>query len=414
MLLPLNRRLSALELVHQLRDSGARLLVHDAAPAAEAAAEALPGLETLVLPKGRSPADLASACDGPARERDACLDLENPLALLYTSGTTGEPKGALLSHGSFLASAAASAELLGTGEDERWLACMPLFHVGGLSILLRSVLAGSAAIVHERFDAGAVVQALDEQAVTVVSLVPVMLRRLLERRGRRPPPVGLRCILLGGSAAPPGLLEQARELGYPVAPTYGLTEACSQVATLLPGSAGLAAAGLAPLRGLALRIVDDAGRSLPAGEAGEICVRGPVVMRGYLGRPDATAAALREGWLHTGDAGLLDEQGALHVLDRRDDLIVSGGENVYPAEVEAVLLDHPAVGEAGVTGLADAEFGARPVAWLVARDGARIEEEELREHCRARLAAYKVPLRFHIVDSLPRNAAGKLLRRALG
>jgi acyl-CoA synthetase (AMP-forming)/AMP-acid ligase II len=176
----------------------------------------------------------------------------------------------------------------------------------------------------------------------------------------------------------------------------------------------VSARGLLPLPGLELRIVDEGGSLQPAGAAGEICVRGPMVMQRYWKRPDATASTLREGWLHTGDLGRLDEWGSLQVLDRRDDLIVSGGENVYPAEVEAALLDHDAIAEAAVAGVADAEFGARPVAWVVVGKGAQLDEAQLREHCRARLAAYKVPLRFHRVEALPRNAGGKLLRRELG
>jgi len=319
----------------------------------------------------------------------------------------------LLSYGNFLASAAACAALLGNGADDRWLACMPLFHVGGLSILLRSVLAGSAAVIHPSFDAQAVSDAIDSQRITFVSLVPVMLQRLLVVRGERAAPPHLRCVLLGGAAVPRGLLERARRLAFPVAPSYGLTEACSQVATCPPGSGAADPPGLLPLPGIELRIVDEGGCELSPALAGEICVRGPMVMRGYWQCPEATASALRKGWLHTGDLGRLDPGGRLQVLDRRDDLIVSGGENIYPAEVEAVLLEHDAVAEAAVTGVADAEFGERPVAWIVEGEGAQLDEAQLREHCRAHLAAYKVPLRFHRVASLPRNAAGKLLRREL-
>ncbi|MBW2272574.1 MAG: o-succinylbenzoate--CoA ligase [Deltaproteobacteria bacterium] len=415
-LLPLNLRLTAPELVHPLRDSGARLLIHDASEVALRSCEALPQFEALELPDGRAPSELARelpALPFSPDAQQAPLDLTAPLALLYTSGTTGLAKGALLSHRNFLSSAAASAALLGNGADDRWLLCMPLFHVGGLSILLRSVLAGSTAVIHERFDAEAVAHAIDEEQISIVSLVPAMLERLLVARGERAAPPQLRCILLGGAAASPGLLERARELGYPVAPTYGLTEACSQVATRPPGRAAADSTGLHPLPGLGVRIVDEKGAAQPPDAVGEICVRGPMVMSGYWKRPDASASALREGWLHTGDMGELDAGGRLRVLDRRDDLIVSGGENVYPAEVEAALLDHDAIVEAAVAGVADADFGARPVAWLVLHEGAELDAEALREHCRARLAAYKVPLRFHRVDCLPRNAAGKLLRREL-
>jgi O-succinylbenzoic acid--CoA ligase len=199
-----------------------------------------------------------------------------------------------------------------------------------------------------------------------------------------------------------------------VCPTYGLTEATSQVATAsrpLPGAT--VPQPMRAVQGTRIRIVSE-GREARAGEAGEILVRGPTVMQGYLNDPAATAHALRDGWLHTGDIGCLDAQGTLQVLDRRDDLIVSGGENVYPAEVEAVLLEHPSVAEAGVAGVPDADLGARVTAWIVAAAGPAPSIEELQRHCRERLAGYKQPREFHFVAALPRTASGKLQRRQLG
>jgi O-succinylbenzoic acid--CoA ligase len=220
-------------------------------------------------------------------------------------------------------------------------------------------------------------------------------------------------MLLGGGPAPRPLLERCARLGVPVSQTYGLTETASQVATLPPQDAlrKLGSAGL-PLLPTEVRIERD---DMPAGpgEVGEIVVRGPSVTPGYLDRPDATARAWRGGWFHTGDLGRLDEEGYLYVLDRRDDLIVSGGENVYPAEVEAVLLAHPAVADAGVVGVPHAEWGQVPVAVVQRRAGTAVTPEELIAHCAARLAKYKVPAAIHWQDALPRNAAGKLLRRVL-
>jgi O-succinylbenzoic acid--CoA ligase len=288
---------------------------------------------------------------------------------------------------------------------------MPLFHVGGLSILLRAALGALPVVVHERFDPEAASHALDTEEITLVSLVPTMLERLLDVRGKRPAPPRLRCVLLGGGPAPRALVERAAELGFPLAPTYGLTEAASQVATLRPtGAADPMRDGLEPLPGTELRILAEQGRSAGPGEPGEILVRGPTVMRGYANRPDETRRVLRDGWLHTGDLGHLDTRGRLFVLDRRRDLIVSGGENVYPAEVEAALLEHPDVLEAGVAGVADAAFGRRPAAWLVLRPGRTLATRELERFCRQRLAGYKVPVRYLCVETLPRNAAGKLLR----
>ncbi|HWO74160.1 MAG TPA: AMP-binding protein, partial [Dehalococcoidia bacterium] len=286
--------------------------------------------------------------------------------------------------------------------------------VGGLAILLRSVIYGIPAVVHAAFDPARVNRAIDEEGVTIVSVVANMLQRMLDERHDRPFPDSLRCLLLGGGPAPEALLRRCAAVKAPVVQTYGLTEAASQVSTLSPEDAlrKLGSAGK-PLFGTELRILDDAGRDCPPGVAGEIAVRGPTVTPGYLKDSAATASALRDGWLHTGDAGYLDAEGYLYVLDRRDDLIISGGENVYPAEVEAVLASHPDVAEAGVFAIADERWGRAPAAAVVLRPGAAVTAEALIGFCRERLARYKTPVRVHVVQTLPRNASGKLLRREL-
>ena len=407
--LPLNLRLTAGELAQQLADARVGLLLgeaHDgrleeiAARAQGLRVEAARPLASLAAPTGRLPGVAAGGGD-------------LPLAVLFTSGTSGRAKGACLSWSNFHASALAAEDRLGSVVRERWLACLPLFHVGGLSILVRSVLFGGPVRLQTRFDVATLSDALDGGDIAGVSLVPTMLTRLLKHRAGRPAPTGLRALLLGGAAASPELLARALAAGYPVCPTYGLTEATSQVATAAPPRAVASSPSpLLPLRGTELRIVSEGGDAA-TGVPGEILVRGPTVMQGYLHDPQATARVLRDGWLYTGDVGYLDAAGALHVLDRRDDLIISGGENVYPAEVEAVLLEHPLVEDAGVTGLADADLGARVVAWIVVVAGATLDVESLRRHCRERLAGYKQPREFRCVAELPRNAAGKLQRRRL-
>ena len=405
-LLPVNTRLAVPEVAHLLRDAEPRLLLHGKslallARAACAAFEVPPCCvevdEQFADPRLATTASIEPACSG------------DPLvALLYTSGTTGRPKGVMLAESNLRASAEASRRHLDVREGDRWLACLPLFHVGGLSLLLRSVIDGSCVVLHERFDAAAVAAAIDSGEVAFASLVPTLLDRLLRERGERVAPPSLRAILLGGAAAPAELVVRAEHLGFPVATTYGLTEAASQVATRRPGSAG---AGLAPLPGTGVRIVTENGAPCAPGEPGEILVASETVMRGYWRRPDETARALAGGWLHTGDIGLLDAAGDLHVLARRSDLIVSGGENVYPAEVEAVLASHPQVCESGVAGVPDAELGARPAAWIIAERA--IGADALQRFCRAHLAGFKVPVTFHFVAALPRNASGKLLRDQL-
>jgi O-succinylbenzoic acid--CoA ligase len=321
----------------------------------------------------------------------------------------------VLTAGNHWWSATASALNLGLHDDDRWLAVLPLFHVGGLSILLRGAIYGIPVLLHERFDPAAALAALADDRATIASLVAVMLQRMIETGGEAPWPAHFRCALLGGGPAPRPLLEACAARGVPVAQTYGLTETASQVATLAPADAlrKLGSAGQ-PLLPLELRVLTTDGREAEPGEVGEICVRGPMVTSGYHGRPDATAEAIRDGWLHTGDLGALDEEGYLYVADRRSDLIISGGENIYPAEVEAVLMAHPAVSEAGVVGAPEARWGQVPLAFVVLRPEVPVPPEvELIAFCRARLAAYKVPRAIRVVPSLPRTASGKLRRAEL-
>jgi O-succinylbenzoic acid--CoA ligase len=311
--------------------------------------------------------------------RDA-HDLDAPAIVVHTSGTTSAPKAIHLTYGNWLWSALGSAVALGVDAHERWLCALPLSHVGGLSILLRSAIYGTTAVVHERFDTARVLAALGDPAgPTVVSLVPTTLARLLDAGLERPP--ALRWALLGGAPLPDALLRRAAAAGVPVAPTYGLTEACSQVTTH----------GV-PLFCTRVALEDD----------GEILVSGPTVS------PDAGPV------LHTGDLGAFDGDGRLRIIGRKADTIVTGGENVAPAEVEAVLEAHPAVAEAAVVGRADPEWGEAIVALVRLRDGAAAGADDLRAHCASRLARFKVPKDYILVDPpLPRTGSGKLLRREL-
>jgi O-succinylbenzoic acid--CoA ligase len=262
---------------------------------------------------------------------------------------------------------------------------MPLFHVGGLSILTRSELAGSSVILHERFDVDAVAEAIESGEATLVSVVPTMLRRL-QARGLTGAPA-LRAALVGGGPVPRDLLEWGAEAGLPLLQTYGMTETCSQIATAPAGSSAAR-----PLPGVEIRI----------GDEGEILVRGPMVSRGALSG---------DGWLHSGDRGRLDDGGFLHVEGRIKDTIVTGGENVAPAEVEEALVSHPAVADAAVVGRPDPEWGEAVTAFVVL--DAEVADAELVAHCRARLAGYKVPRTITRVDELPRTESGKLLKGRL-
>jgi len=323
-------------------------------------------------------------------------DLDAVAAIIHTSGTTSKPRPIELSYGNFLWSALGSAVALDRDPRERWLCALPVSHIGGLSILIRSAIYATTAVIHERFDTDLVLRALRAQDVTLVSLVSTTLARLLDAGLERP--LALRYALTGGGPVPDALVQRARDAGVRVSPTYGLTEACSQVTT-----------GGPPLFCTRVRIdgADGASerRATTATRVGEILVSGPTVAPGSRD-PD--------GWLHTGDLGSLDERGFLQVTGRVADTIVSGGENVAPAEVEAVLESHPDVLEAAVLGRPDSTWGEAVVAIVVPRPSAAVDRETLRAYCAERLARYKVPKQLDIATTpLPRTTSGKLLRRNL-
>jgi O-succinylbenzoic acid--CoA ligase len=321
-------------------------------------------------------------------------DLDATAVVIHTSGTTSAPRPVELTYGNFLWSTLGSAVALGLDPRERWLCALPLSHVGGLSILMRSAIYGTTAVVHERFDTQAVLRDLNERQITLVSLVATTLGRLLDAGLDRPP--ALRCALTGGGPVPLALLRRARDAGVPVSQTYGLTESCSQATTTPLAAIGEdpRAAGT-PLFCTQVRLAPD----------GEILLAGPTVAPG--GR-DA-----EDGWLHTGDIGGI-EDGRLRVSGRASDTIVSGGENVAPTEVEAVLEAHPDVLEAAVIGRVDPQWGEAVTAIVVARADATLAEEDLRAHCAASLASFKVPKQFVLTgEPLPRTRSGKLLRREL-
>src|SRR6185312_350356 len=322
----------------------------------------------------------------------ASHDLDAVALVVHTSGTTAAPRPVELTYGNILWSALGSGVALGVDPQERWLCTLPLSHVGGLSILLRSAIYMTTAVVHERFETDRALRALEKEGITLVSAVATTLARLLDAGLREPP--ALRCALTGGGPVPAALRERALTAGVPVSLTYGLTETCSQASTL-PAAALEDPAHTAgpPLFCTRLRIAED----------GEIMLAGPTVAR---------SAELHDGWLQTGDLGRLDERGWLTVVGRKADTIVTGGENVAPAEVEAVLEAHPQVVEAAVHGRADPEWGEAVVATVVVRE--RVGPDDLRGWCAARLAGYKVPKDIAFTVALPRTPSGKVARKDLG
>jgi o-succinylbenzoate---CoA ligase len=346
--------------------------------------------------KAERPAlDLSDAGELTQTEADLPLlgehDMDDVHCRILTGGSSGDPHAIALTYGNHLWSAVGSAFNIGVQPDDCWLCCLPLSHIAGLSIVMRSVIYGTAVGLHDGFELDRVAETLERGEASVVSLVPTMLTRLLDAQADLSGP---RAILVGGGPVPEEALEEAVGRGASVVQTYGLTEACSQVTTLGTADAKrkLGSAGR-PLLTTHLRI-----------DEGEILVQGPTV------GPDC---ADPDGWLPTGDLGRIDEEGFLYVEDRIDDLIVTGGENVVPAEVEQVLLRHPEVTDAAVVGREDPEWQQAVTAVVVLRDDAELPTEELRRHCAEELAGYKVPKRIEIASALPRTPSGKLLRRAL-
>jgi len=407
-LVPLNTRLTSAELRWQIDQSDCRLVIYAAATAtvaSELVANDFVAVDAATLTA--RPEKTMSVSPHP-------FQLDAPQAIVFTSGTTGRPKGAVLTFANHFWGATASSYRLGLLPSDRWLSCLPLYHVGGLAVVFRSCLYGTAIVLHDRFDLAAFDASLERDQITLTSVVPTMLQRLLALRQGRPWPPTLRHILLGGAAATPELLAESRQSGAPVATTYGLTEAASQVATLCPadvvrkpGSVGK------PLMFTRVRIVDEAGNSLAAGEKGEIVVKGPTVMAEYYKNPDATAKTLRNGELFTGDIGFLDDEGDLWLVQRRNDIIISGGENIYPAEVEGVLRQHPAVADACVVGLPDAEWGQRVAALVECQPDTQVTAAELLAFSRQQLAGYKQPRLIAFTAALPQTASGKIERRTV-
>ena len=400
-LVPLNTRLTPPELRRQMAQVDCALLIYGEETAAQAEALAREGVavhDAAALPQDKSG-------DVPVHP----FSLGNVQAIVFTSGTTGRPKGAMLTFGNHFWSAMGSALRLGLQAEDRWLSCLPLYHVGGLAVLFRSCLYGTAVVLQDGFDVARFRQSLDGDGVTMTSLVPTMLYRLLEAEMQWPD--SLRLVLVGGAATSEALAVTCAEEGIPIATTYGLTEAASQVATMLPAEVARKPGCVGqPLMFTEVRIIDEAGATLPPGAPGEIAVRGPTVMQGYYGDAQATAEALVDGELRTGDIGTLDEDGDLWLLQRRSDMIVSGGENVYPAEVEHVLREHEAVAAACVVGLPHAEWGQQVAAMVVLEPGRELVEEDLLQFARERLAGYKLPWRVALVEALPLTASGKVAR----
>jgi O-succinylbenzoic acid--CoA ligase len=376
-------------LLHGLAKMGAIAAPLDpAAPGADQIAQ-LASLDAKLVV--RDPAEVLDVPEQVDAELGHSFDSESPHCVIHTSGTGGEAKAVTLTYGNHLWNAVGSGVRIGVSPADRWLCCLPLHHIGGFAILVRGAVY-RIAVELEPFDAERVGAAIADERASIASLVPTMLSRLLDAGA---PLDRLRCALIGGGPMSEALLKRALDAGVPVAPTYGLTESASQVATMPPGEARERPGSAGPaILTTEIRIDDE----------GLICVRGPSV---------APGEADEEGWLRTRDLGRLDEEGYLYVLGRADETIVTGGKNVAPEEVEQVLLEHPALADAAVHAREDPDWQQAVVAVVVLAAGERVSEGDLRGFCRERLAPHKVPKAITFAAELPRNAQGKLQRDQL-
>ncbi len=419
--MPVNWRLAAPELRFILEHSEAKVLVCDGdlVDLADAATEGFPApLGKVVVADSAGPgwerfADASAAA--PPRAAVGEHDLHR---LMYTSGTTGRPKGVMLSHANLAWKNAAHVAEFGFTAADVGLACGPLYHVGALDLVTTSMISvGATTVIHKVFDAERVVDEIERSRVTLIWAAPAMVRAVLDVPGVETRDLSsVRAIIAGGEKMPIPVIERIRST-FPsawFADAYGLTETVSgdtfldrdHVVSKL-GSVGR------PCQYLELECWDEAGVRVPTGEPGEIVLRGPKVFEGYWRDPDATATAFAGGWFHTGDIGVVDDDGFVYIVDRLKDMIVSGGENIASSEVERVLYEHGALAEVAVVGRPDERWGEVPVAFAVLAPGATATEEELIEHCRTQLAKFKVPRAVTFIDELPRNPSGKILKREL-
>jgi long-chain acyl-CoA synthetase len=413
---PMNVLLKEREVKYYLEDSGAKLLF-----AWEAfGEEAEPGAAAAGAEYIRVAADFAQAAFAHEPEHGVHEPADGETAvLLYTSGTTGQPKGAELSHDNLLANVTTTLEtLIQVSEDDVILGALPLFHSFGQTCALNvATAAGATLTLLPRFDPVKALEIIERDRVTVFEGVPTMYNALIsvpaEVRGRYDLS-SLRLCVSGGSALPGEVLKAFDgAFGAKVLEGYGLSETSPVASFNHPDRERKVGSIGTPIRGVEMKVVDDAGSELPTGEMGEIVIRGHNVMKGYWRKPEATAAAIRGGWFHTGDLAKVDEDGYFFILDRKKDMIIRGGYNVYPREVEEVLYEHPAVAEAAVVGVPDKEWGEEVGAAVALKEGAQVDADELRDYVKERVAAYKYPRRVWLVPALPKGPTGKILKREI-
>ncbi len=414
-LVPLNWRLAVPELLYILSDALVKALVVEQSFAGVVAPlrQAISGVRIVGLdfspPEGTPFSDLLQAAGGDGRAQH--VDTACPLLIVYTSGTTGRPKGAVLRQQALIWNAAMSQHMHDMSADDHVLTVLPMFHVGGLNIQTTPALQlGATVTLHSRFAPSPTLATIGRERPTLIVLVPATIEAMISHPAWETTRLdSLRAVSTGSTQVPQRLVDAFVRRGVPVLQVYGSTET-SPIAVYTRLSGDWRRPGSTGLPGLVCdaRVVANDGRDAAAGEPGEVIVRGPNVLTEYWRNAAATADALRGGWLHTGDIGTRDADGHFYIHDRKQNLIISGGENVYPAEVERVLHEHPAVAEAAVVGFPDEKWQEIPVACIVRRPATAVDAAEIERFCLAQLARYKVPRRYIFLDTLPRNALGKV------
>jgi acyl-CoA synthetase (AMP-forming)/AMP-acid ligase II len=420
---PLNWRLVADELEFILKDAGATVLLYSENFAPLAAELQRRGAKTelrLFVQVGGTPEAFALPYDAwmgaAGTEEPALAGADDDLLfIMYTSGTTGLPKGVMHSHRTVLWAMLTLSATADMRNRDRFLTSLPLFHVGALTPAMACVYLGITQVILKAFDPKLSWELIRDQKITTTLMVPAMLQFMLAAYDKATHDLGtLRWIMTGAAPVPVNLIKTYADMGVEVHQVYGLTESCGPGCLIL-GEDAMSRAGST---GRAyfhtdVRVIDPEGRDCAAGEPGEVLIRGAHNMVGYWNRPEATAQALRGGWLHTGDIGTMDAEGFVTIRDRMKDMLISGGENVYPAEVENMLLGHPALADAAVIGLPSPKWGEVALAVVVPKKGATLTDAELLDWCKGRLAAFKLPKATVVVTEIPRNPSGKILKRVL-